>query len=362
MSGANGLLAELPRSPRIAVVRALQLGDLLCCVPALRALRSARPDAQITLIGLPWAADFVKRFSGYLDDFLEFPGWPGIPEQPWDPTRFQSFQKTMTEDPFDLAIQIHGDGTDINEFLTRIFARTIAGFIPSDQSPSTDGRFLPYPQHVPEVIRHLQLMERIGAPSLGSSLEFPLTDRDEAQFQETVQAHDIQPGNYVCLHPGARWPSRRWLSDRFATVADALSRIGLQIVLTGSSWESELVQNVSCQMRSPYVDLAGLTSLGVMARLIAGARLLITNDTGASHLAAAMRTPSVIVVLGSDSARWAPLDRIRHRIVSHPIDCRPCKHWVCPIGHECALRVSTAEVLQTAHRLLNPRVTGELVA
>ena len=89
MEYSDRLGEPLPHS--IAIMRALHLGDMLCAVPAFRALRTAFPEAQITLVGLPWARSFVKRFNHCLDDFLEFPGYPGIPERTTLLRRFPEF-------------------------------------------------------------------------------------------------------------------------------------------------------------------------------------------------------------------------------------------------------------------------------
>ena len=80
---------------KIAVLRALQLGDLLCAIPAIRALRHAYPHTEITLLGLPWAKSLVERFPNYFNRFILFPGYPGLPEQTYDA---QAFEKIFIYD------------------------------------------------------------------------------------------------------------------------------------------------------------------------------------------------------------------------------------------------------------------------
>ena len=76
---------------KIAIFRALQLGDMLCAIPAIRALRAAYPNAHLTLLGLPWAKSLLVRFPQYFDAFIHFPGYPGLPEQNFDAQSFPFF-------------------------------------------------------------------------------------------------------------------------------------------------------------------------------------------------------------------------------------------------------------------------------
>src|SRR5690349_18761415 len=118
---------RIPTAPRIAILRALYLGDLLCATPALRALRERFPGAEITLIGLPWAAEFVAR-SPHLDQFLPFPGWPGMDDEPPDPAGREPFLAAARAARFDLALQMHGSGVTSNDIVAALGARITFGY------------------------------------------------------------------------------------------------------------------------------------------------------------------------------------------------------------------------------------------
>src|SRR4051794_34261815 len=136
---------------RVAVLRALKLGDLLCAVPALRALRAAWPGARITLIGLPWAAAFAERFRHLLDDFREFPGYPGLPERPPLLDRIPGFLSAMQADSYDPAIQLRGSGPIVSPLVASFGAKHCACFyLPGGYCPAR-ARFLTWPERGLEV-------------------------------------------------------------------------------------------------------------------------------------------------------------------------------------------------------------------
>ena len=317
----HGVLStDGPAIGKVAVLRALKLGDLLVAVPALRALRAALPAAEIILVGLPWAVEFAGRYRHLLDGFREYPGHPELPERVPDAERIPHFYEAMRAERFDLVIQLHGSGPVVNDVCARFGARHAAGFyLPGTDCPDP-ARFLPWPDRGLELRRLMALTTFLGASARGEHLEFPLTRADRAAA--AVALGPAGAGDYVCIHPGASVPERRWPADRFAAVADTLSGRGLRVVLTGTAGESGLTRAVAASMRAPAVSLAGETDLGGTAAVLAGSRLLIANDTGVSHLAAAGGCPSVIVSTGDNPARWAPPDGHRHRVVCAPPGAR----------------------------------------
>lgn len=331
---------------RIAVFRALMLGDMLCSVPALRALRAGYPLAEITLIGLPWARGLAARLP-CIDAFMEFGGHPGLPESPAQLEALPELLVSAQARHFDLVIQMHGNGKVVNPLVAAFGGRhTAAFFMPGGYCPD-ELLGVPWPQHGHEIERCLALTDRLGLFREGLGLDMPIVEEDRQRAASLAQAFP-----YVVVHPGAQLSSRRWPPERFAAVADVLAMKQLRVLITGSAAETPIAQAMRASMRHPSVDLTGRTSLWELGALVERARLVVCNDTGVSHVAAAMRTPSVVIASGSDVARWRPLDTALHRVSWQEVPCRPCAFATCPTGHECAIAVQASDVIAQAVDLL----------
>jgi ADP-heptose:LPS heptosyltransferase len=300
------------------VFRALQLGDMLCAVPALRALRAALPEARIVLAGLPWAASFTRRFDRYLNAFFSFPGHPLLPEQPVRHDELTAFYAAVCNEEFDLALQLHDGGDVSNHIVGGFGARSMAGFTRGEGRRTDRTLLLPYPDTGAEQERLLALLEHLGAPAPDTRLEFPLLAEDSEELAASGVDTDLAPGSYLCVHPGGRRRDPCWPPARFADVADRLAaEFGLATVLTGSPDDLPLVRAVAERMRAPTLQATGL-SLGALAALLSRSRLLLCHDTDISQLAAGLGLNSVVVFGKADIARWAPLDRQRHRCIWDP--------------------------------------------
>ena len=296
------------------MLRALPgLGDFLCATPALRTLRCSLSQAHITLIGLPQAS--LSSRYGFWNDFLPFPGAPGLPEVPFDAERLAVFLNAY-RGRFDAVLQLHGSGPQSNTFVRALAAPLTAGFYQKGQEGPPGPHFLPWCEDEHEVRRGLRLLSYLGI-SVGitegegqdTALSFPLLTDDLARADALKCRYGLR--DYLILHPGAASEAKRWPPLHFAAIGRAAQTLGLHVAITGSAGERELTQRLA-QRLPGALNLCGETDLGTLAALLKGARLLVCNDTGVSHLAAATQTPSVVVFLKSNPARWAPLDTSRH--------------------------------------------------
>ncbi len=319
------------------------LGDLLASVPALRALRAARPDLHVALLTYPEMAGVVARQSRYVDEFLPFPGDPGIPERPApDPEVTAAFVTAVRARGFDVAVQQYGALPAANRVTAALGARVTAGFVTPGAWPADLATHLPYPRFAHEIDRHLRLLAHLGVPPGPRDLEFPLDAADRAEADRVLTAGGLADRPFAVVHPGATAASRLWPVERFAAVADGLVARGLGVAVTGVPAERALVDGVLTRMRAPAVDLGGRTTLGGAAAVIARSAVVVSGDTGVVQLAVASGTPTVTAYLAGDAQRWRGADARRHRVVAVDVGCNPCGLQQCPIDFRCA-RLLTAD-------------------
>lgn len=350
---APGLLSRLREAPRkVALVRASRIGDFLCAVPALRALRAALPAAEMTMITLPLLRDLAVR-SPYLDRYVPFPGFPGLAEQFFDARRAVSFFRRMQEERFDLAVQMQGSGVYSNPFTLLLGARATAGFVrPGDAAGPLDAA-LPLPEGVHEVRRVLALSGFLGAPACGEELEFPLWPQDHAAAERLLEGAACP---LIGLHTGARDRTRRWALDRFAAVGQEMQRRhGGTVVIVGGPEERVAGESVAGALDGPCLNLAGQTSLAELGAVIARLSVLVTNDSGPAHIAYALDVPVVTIFGGGSPALNGPLRPGPHRVLTHDVPCRPCGYTTCPVGYPCLEHVLAPHVVTAAEEVMADR-------
>ena len=263
----------------VLALRALQIGDLLVAVPALRGLRRAYPTHRLVLATPAPLAPLVARIGG-VDTLLPTP----------DPTAI-----AWTGRPPDVAVNLHGTGPQSHHALETLRPVRRIGFHCTEAAAGWEGPDWPAvaAAHPHERARWCALLDAVGIPA----------DADDLY----LDAPPHGPAGPVLVHPGAAFGAKRWPADRFAAVAAALERRGGRVLVTGSAAERGLADEVAAWAGLPAERvLAGDTDVGQLCDLVAVASLVISGDTGIAHLASAYATPSVALFGPVDPARWGP--------------------------------------------------------
>ncbi len=310
-------------SGKIAVVRANGLGDFIFSLPALESLKSAYPDHELVLLGRPWHYHFLSLKRTAVDRTVVIPVSEGLREEPGrpeDPEEMEEFFERMSAERFDIAVQLHGGGRYSNPFAKRLGAPLTVGMRAFDAPPLD--RWVPYYHYQNEVLRYLEVVALIGARPATFEPRVRVLPED---VREATDVAGLEGRPFAVLNPSAGDPRRRWPAENFAVVADALSDRGLDVLISGSEGEAALAAEVAGHMRTEARPLCGRLTLGGLSALLSMSEVVVSNDSGPLHLAAAVGARTVGLFWCGNLINGGPSFRMKHRpLISWMVTCPVC--------------------------------------
>ena len=356
---------------RILVVQPSWVGDAVMATPTLRALRLLYPAAQISYLmrryvkdlyaGMPWADRLLTHRTGK--------------------TTAKAGKGT-----FDLAGRLRSGKFDLAVLLPNSFKSALIckmagvgrivgydrdgrGFLLTDRLiPAKEkGKFVPSPI----IHAYMALARYLGSDSRDLRMELFVTDAERRAADDVFARCGLDPAlerphsagrpPLVLLNPGAQYGAAKlWKAEHFAAVVDRfVDELGATVLLSATPKERHIVEAIRGHMRRPAVDLsvAGMT-LGSLKEVVRRCDLMVTNDTGPRHVAAALGVP-VVTVFGPTFPEWTDIYYPAERQVSVPVFCGPCQLKVCPLDHRCMTGVTPAMVWDASLQLLTPARAAE---
>ena len=330
---------------RILLIRLSSLGDILLMTPLINLLRRVCPHVEIDVLTKAEYRDLLRSH-------------PGI-------TRLLSLDSEkllrhtlsgLRAETYDLAVDLHC--TLRSQLLLRMLRarrkltydkRVLRRALLVRLGWNTLRGMTPVPELYAAPLRRLGLKGQLGPPTmhLDSGSAEAATERIARCLPEAFD----RP--LLAVAPGARWPTKRWPVERFAAVAQELAQEReAAVVILGGPHEAQLASALCDNLDVPVINCAATLPLMHSAALLGRCRLLISNDSGLMHMAAALQVP-VVAIFGPTVQEFGfyPF-QARAEVVSEPLSCRPCStkgSMTCPRGHHaCMQDVSSARVLAAA--------------
>jgi ADP-heptose:LPS heptosyltransferase len=338
---SNSSLKEPWRLVRnILAMRLDNIGDVLMTSPALRAIKENLPQSRLTLMASPGGAT-ASELLPWVDEVLPWRVlWQDLGKLDFEPEREWRLIKTLRDRHFDAAIIFTSFSQTPHPagylcYLAGIPLRLGESKEWGGGVLSTDVKSAPDEIH--QVERNLRLIESVGFQVSDRSLAIRIPESAQYRAMQLLSEHGLTADSpYILLNPWTTCQSRNYKLERFAIAARRLAEItGWRVVVTGVEQDRSLSDPLLETLKSDAIDLIGATRLTELAALIAGARLMVSNNTSTMHIADATRTPSVILFAGTEyESQWRP----RHtaaRLLRQPTPCSPCYAFTCPYHLEC---------------------------
>jgi lipopolysaccharide heptosyltransferase II len=351
--------AAWDNAKNILCVRLDTIGDVIMTTPAMRALKVSQAGRRITLLTSS-AGSVVAPLIPELDDLI-------IYDSPWlkatAPRENSNPEYEMIERlrqaNFDAAVvfTVYSQNPLPSAFLCYMagIPLRLAHCHENPYQLLTNWIKDPEPDQFTrhEVRRQLDLVASVGSEIADQRMSLKVSETAQARVLQLLQELNINlKYPWIVIHPGATALSRRYPPERFAIVADQLvQQYGIPVIFTGTEPEQELIASIQQDMNAVSHALVGCLDLGELTALLSLAPLLISNNTGPVHIAAAVGTP-VVDLYALTNPQHTPWE-VPNRVLFHDVPCRICYKSICPEGHYHCLRLVEPEtVIDAALELL----------
>jgi heptosyltransferase-2 len=326
---------------RLVILAPNWLGDAVMSLPAIADVRRGLPDARIAVAARGPVAPLFDLVG--VDEVLTLG------------SRWSDEARILRDGQFEAALLLP------NSIRSALVAARAA--IPERCGYSTDlrrpllTRAVPRPRGVHQVAYYQQLVKQLGFDNGPDEPRIAVPSAARAAADALLTSHGRKSGALVAIAPGAAFGgAKRWPPEHFSSLVDALAGDGVQSTLVGARADrpsaDTVVARLSAASRAlPPIDLVGGTTLAELAGVLAECRTLVTNDSGAMHMAAAVGTPVTAVFGPTNERETRPLGP-RHTVITGDAWCRPCMLRECPLDHWCMRSVEAGTVLTAARRTL----------
>lgn len=336
----------------ILCIRLDTIGDVLMTTPALRALKTSVPGRKLTLLTSS-AGAAIAPLIPELDDWMVY-------DSPWlkatapriSPQPEYDMIDLLRQQQFDAAIifTVYSQNPLPSAFLCYMaeIPLRLAHCHENPYQLLTDWIKDPEPdrgiRH--EAQRQLDLVAEVGSTPKDQRLSLQVKEHDRQHVSEILASLNLNR-SWLIMHTGATAPSRRYPPEHFAAVADELIlKHDYSVIFTGTTVELELVATIQAMMQAPSHSLVCRLSLGELTALIEMAPILISNNTGPVHIAAAVGTP-VVDLYALTNPQHTPW-QVPHRLLFQDVPCKYCYKSICPEGHHHCLQQLSPQTVVTA--------------
>ena len=338
-------------SDRILVVLPNWVGETLFATPFLRAVRTQRPGSRLATLGWLQCRE-VLLHNPCVDECLDYDE-RGAHRSLAGKRRLI---RILRAHRFDAAFILR-------KSLSRSALLALAGIpIRIGFANPKSGWLLTHRIHAGQTLQHkaASYLPLLGASAALSPYEYVVSEEEWRAAHAWLRGFGIEDDRpFIVLHPGANWFHKRWPPERFAEVGDRLRAAHhMEVLITGGPDGVPLAASIAARMREPSMVAAGRTSLRGLAACLAQARLVVSNDTGVLHVAAALRRPVVALYGPTSPALTGPLGDPERTIILHHPDCCPAIPCYQPDhpGHPGMGAITVDEAYTACAQLLEPGV------